>query len=309
MTNISSLRPVAYVVISPVRNEAQHLERTIQSVLEQTVRPVRWLLVNDGSTDETPAIIERYAAQYSWIVPVHRSYVERVGSVGVQESKGKRGKRAREAKEIEAFYAGFAKLGDSDWEYLVKLDGDLSFEPDYFKKCFAEFENDPRLGIGGGTICHLVNGLLEAELTPKFHVRGATKIYRRGCWEQIGGVLRGAGWDTLDEVKANMLGWSTRTFAHLKVAHHRATGSANGAWQNAVKNGVWSYIAGYHPLYMLARCARSTMEKPYFFCAIGLLYGYVRGYLQGTPRAEKQLVRYVRSQQVRRLSFRPTIWK
>lgn len=309
MSVISSSRPVRYVVISPVRNEAEHLERTIQSVTQQTVRALRWLIVNDGSTDETSAIIERYALKHPWIIPVQRSGVDRVSSPGMQETKGSRGKRARDAKEIEAFYAGYEKLVDSDWEYLVKLDGDLSFEPDYFEKCFAEFEADPKLGIGGGTICHLVNGQLEAELTPKFHVRGATKIYRRACWEQIGGVICGASWDTLDEVKANMLGWSTRTFPHLKVAHLRVTGAANGAWQNAVKNGVWSSIAGYHPLYMLARCGRQAMEKPYLLGSAGLLYGYIKAYIQGIPRAEKQMVHYVRRQQIRKLSFRPTIWK
>src|SRR5579864_7924243 len=251
MNSISSMRPLQYVLISPVRNEAQHLESTIQSVVQQTVRPIRWLIVNDGSSDETPAIIERYASRYPWIVPVHRSDVDRGVAADVQESKGSRGKRAREAKEIEAFYAGYAELAAPGWEYLVKLDGDVSFDADYFRQCFAEFDQDSKLGIGGGTICHLVNGQLEAESTPKFHVRGATKIYRRACWEEIGGALQGAGWDTLDEVKANMLGWNTRSFSHLKVVHHRATGSANGAWQNAVKNGVWSYTAGYHPMYML----------------------------------------------------------
>ena len=309
MSVISCSRAVPYVVISPVRNEAQHLERTIHSVVQQSVLPVRWLIVDDDSTDETSAIIDRHARQHDWIVPVHRTDVNSGGLARVQENKVSRGRRAREAKEIEAFYAGYEKLAESDWEYLVKLDGDLSFDPDYFEKCFAEFKIDPKLGIGGGTICHLVNGRLEAEVTPKFHVRGATKIYRRACWEQIGGVIRGASWDTLDEVKANMLGWSTRTFPQLKVAHLRVTGTANGAWQNAFKNGVWSYIAGYHPLYMLARCGRQAMQKPYLVGSAGLFYGYINAYVQGISRAEKQMVRYVRSQQLRKLSFRPTIWK
>lgn len=308
MNTISSTRPVRYAVISPARNEAQHLEKTIQSVIQQTVRPVCWLIVNDGSSDETPIIINRYASQHSWIVPIHRND-ERGVAADVQEIKGNRGKRAREAKEIEAFYAGYSELADCDWEYLVKLDADVSFAADYFQHCFAEFDQDPKLGIGGGTICHLVNGQPKDELTPKFHVRGATKIYRRACWEEIGGVLRGAGWDTLDEVKANMLGWSTRTFDHLKVVHHRVTGSANGAWQNAVKVGTWSYISGYHPVYMLVRSTRWITEKPYLVCTFGLLYGYVNGYLRGIPRAEKQIVGYVRSQQIKRLSLRATIWK
>ena len=272
MTETLSSKPVQYVVISPVRNEAQHLDRTIESVVQQTVRPTRWLIVDDGSSDSTPAIIQCYASQYPWIAAIRRSDADRGAVSNIQESKENRGKRAREAKEIEAFYAGFAELVDAEWDYLVKLDGDVSFDADYFQQCFAEFEQDPKLGIGGGTICHLVNGQLELELTPKFHVRGATKDYRRSCWNQIGGVIRGAGWDTLDEVKANMLGWSTRTFGHVKVVHHRATGSANGAWQNAVKVGTWSYIAGYHPLYMLVRSATcDSRRKPYLVCAMAAI--------------------------------------
>jgi len=311
MTETPSSRPVQYVVISPVRNEAQHLERTIESVVQQTVRPFRWLLVNDGSTDETSAIIERYASQYPWIVPVHRSGLDRSCAVtGVQESKANRGKRALEAKEIEAFYVGYDQLTASGWEFLVKLDGDLSFDPNYFEKCFAQFDADPELGIGGGVICHRVNGQLEVEPTPQFHVRGATKIYRRACWEQIGGVIRGAGWDTLDEVKANMLGWSTRSLGELKVLHHRFTGSANGAWQNAVKNGLWSYIAGYHPLFLLGRCAKRFFEKPAVLGSVGLLHGYLSAWMEGVPQIEdRDVIRYLREQQLRRLSLRPSVWK
>ena len=201
MTETLSSRPVQYVVISPVRNEAQHLERTIESVVQQTVRPFRWLLVNDGSTDETSAIIERYASQYPWIVPVHRSGMDRsCAATGVKESKANRGKRALEAKEIEAFYAGYDKLTASDWEFLVKARRGLEFRRRIISRsALPSSSADPKLGIGGGMICHLVNGQLDVEPTPQFHVRGATKIYRRTCWEQIGGVSRGAGWDTLDE--------------------------------------------------------------------------------------------------------------
>jgi len=305
-----------YVVISPVRDEAQYLETTIRSMVQQTVRPAQWILVDDGSTDATASIISQYASAHSWITPVHRpSHGRDMPAVGeniafVQGGNGpNRGTRAREAKEIEAFYAGCEKLVIVDWDYLVKIDGDVGFEPNYFEKCLAEFDADPKLGIGGGTICNPVDGKLKPEPTPQFHVRGATKIYRRACWEQIGGVIRGAGWDTLDEVKANMLGWSTRTFSHLKVAHYRFTGAANGAWQNSVKIGTWSYISGYHPLYMLARCARWTIERPYLVGSIGLLFGFLLGYIRGIPQADKQLVRYVRNQQMRRLSFLPTIWK
>lgn len=305
---------IRYVVISPVRNEERYLEQTIQSMLQQTVRPVQWILVNDGSTDRTAEIIRVWASEQPWIVPVHSHSGPGTSAPPADaipsEGRRTRGTRAQEAKEIEAFYEGYERSTYTDWDFLVKLDGDLSFAPDYFEKCFAEFAADPKLGIGGGVICHWINGKLQVEPTPRFHVRGATKIYRRACWDEITGVIRGAGWDTMDEVKANMLGWSTRSFTQLSVIHHRFTGSANGLWRNAVKNGMWSYISGYHPLFMILRCIRRSFERPYLLGSIGLLYGFLLGYLQRLPRiSDDRTIRYLREQQLRRMLFSSTVWK
>lgn len=304
-----------YVVISPVRDEAQHLERTIQSMVRQTVSPVQWIIANDGSSDGTAAIIDQWASKQSWIEPVHlpdfrhsAQPAERQGADVLARSD--RGMRARKAKEIDAFFKGYERISVPDWDYLVKLDGDLSFDPDYFEKCFAEFDDDVQLGVGGGVICNLINGEVHPEAAPQFHVRGATKIYRRACWQAIGGVIRGAGWDTLDEVKANMLGWRSRSFPHLKVIHYRVTGAANGCWLNAVKNGIWSYISGYHPAYMMLRCGNCLFDKPYLVSSIGLFYGFVLGYVRRIPQIEdRKLIHYLRAQQLRRMSFRTTIWK
>ena len=298
----------SYVVITPARDEAEYLDNTIQSMVSQTLRPSQWIIVNDGSSDATGDIIDRYAAQHEWITAVHLRGEERGGEA--QGTEQGRGNRAVEAKEIKAFYRGFERVRNDEWEFVVKLDADLGFAPDYFEKCLKEFDGDERLGIGGGAIWNLVKGELAYEGAPAFHVRGATKIYRRECWESIGGVLPSAGWDTLDLVKANMLGWSTRTFPQLRVVHYRYTGSANGAWKNAVKNGLWSYIAGYHPLFMLVRCANNLPQRPYLLGALGLLYGFTLGYTRRVQRiAEPRLIRYVRQQQIRRLSFRTSIWK
>jgi poly-beta-1,6-N-acetyl-D-glucosamine synthase len=307
---------IRYIVVSPVRNESEYLERTIQSVVNQTLRPAQWILVDDGSTDGTPDIIRRWADKCSWILPVHRHSVGRpsAGSLPLtprthRERQSSRGKRAFDAKEIEAFLDGYTRV-TSDWEFLVKLDGDVSFQPSYFEDCFREFSTDPGLGIGGGVVCHQFKGELRVEPIPQFHVRGATKIYRRMCWEQIGGVVRGAGWDTIDEVKANMLGWSTRSFPDIKVVHHRHTGSANGAWRNAVKNGNWSYVSGYHPLYMLARFTNRLLKKPFVVGSVGLLWGFLLGYVRNTPQIDdRKLIRYLRGQQLRRLFHLNTIWK
>ena len=239
-----------YLIVSPVRNEAKFLPLTLESLARQTIRPQRWVIVNDGSTDDTGKIADEAAKQHDWIRVVHRA---------------DRGFRQAGGGVIDAIYSGYHLLEKESWDYVVKLDGDVSFEPDYFDKCFAQFDAEPRLGIGGGLICNLRNGALEEEskVDPVFHVRGATKIYRGECWRAIGGLLKAPGWDTLDEVKANMLGWTTRTFREIKTVHHRPAGGAYGTWPNFVKNGLANYIAGYHPVFMLSKCARRVFVKPY----------------------------------------------
>jgi biofilm PGA synthesis N-glycosyltransferase PgaC len=284
------------VIISPVRNEGQHLQHTIRSMVAQTLRPKLWVLVNDGSTDDTATQIEAAAREYSWIKTVHRK---------------DRGARKAGGGVIETFYDGYAAVQQADWDFIVKFDGDLSFEPEYFARCIEHFEKEPKLGIGGGLICGKVNGALEEESKgdPHFHVRGATKIYRRKCWEDIGGLLKSSGWDTLDEVKANMCGWKTYSFPELKLLHHRPAGAADGAWKNWVKNGRANYFSGYHPLFMLLKCVKRVFEKPYGVAALGLLTGFIGGYFKGAPQvADKQLIRYLRQQQMNRLMLRDSLW-
>ncbi len=284
-----------YVIVTPARNETEHLEGTIRSVVQQTIRPVKWVIVDDGSDDNTGQIVERYASEFPWIALVRRL---------------DRGFREPGAGVIEAFQDGYRLVQSFDWDFIVKLDGDLSFEPDYFERCFEEFARVPRLGIVGGTIHHAQDGSLRAEHCPAFHVRGATKIYRRECWQAIGGLLPILGWDTVDEVKANMLGWRSYSVPHLKVFHHRYTGSADGAWRNAVKNGQANYVSGYHPLFMLAKCLKRLLHRPFLVDAVGLFYGFVTGYLGGIPQLDDAaLIRYVRQQQVRRLLLQESIWK
>lgn len=284
-----------YVVISPVRDEAEHIEHTIRSVVGQTIPPAQWIIVNDGSADDTARIVDQWASQHPWITHVRRA---------------DRGCRKSGSGVMEAFHDGLDKITTDSWDFLVKLDGDLSFEPRYFEQCFAEFTADPSLGIGGGVICHEVEGRLRIEPTPRFHVRGATKIYRRACWHDIGGLLRTPGWDTMDEVEANRLGWSTRSFPALELRHFRWTGAADGALKNSIKNGMGSYICGFHPLFVLSKTAGWLVKKPYLICSFGLLYGYVLGYIKRAPQVQnKASIHYLRRQQLRRLFFRATIWK
>lgn len=284
-----------YVIITPVRDEEKHLEATIASVSAQTIRPTEWVIVNDGSTDRTGEIIDKYSARLPWIRAVHRS---------------NRGFRKSGGGVVEAFYDGYNSLRTDQWSFIAKLDGDLSFPPEYFQKCFEHFENQPELGMGGGEIYHETRNGLKLEACPRFHVRGATKIYRRACWEAIGGLMRTTGWDTIDEVKASMLGWRTRSFPDLRLLHHRHTGAADGFVRDCVKYGLVCYICGYHPVFLAARCISRLPRRPLVIGAAATFYGFLKGYLRHLPRVEDtRLIRFVRAQQIRRLCGLDTIWK
>jgi poly-beta-1,6-N-acetyl-D-glucosamine synthase len=284
-----------YVVITPVRDEDAYLRLTIESIIKQTIAPVEYVVVNDGSKDKTGQIIEEYARHYSWIRAVHRE---------------DRGFRKWGAGIIEAFYDGFHALSHTDWEFMAKLDGDLSFEPGYFSGMFDKFSHDPLLGIGGGFLYHLDNGQKTLEGHPTFHVRGGAKIYRRACWEAIGGLWVGPGSDTIDEVKANMLGWTTRSFPDLQIQHHRWTGAEYGRWGGIVKNGKTDYVSGYHPLFLAAKSVSRLWKRPYIVGSAALVYGYLSAFVQSTPRVDDpQLIRYLQKQQLAKLCGRETIWK
>jgi biofilm PGA synthesis N-glycosyltransferase PgaC len=287
---------VRYIIVAPVRDEAAYVQRTIESVASQTSLPAQWVIVDDGSTDGTGRLIEEAAAKYSWIKAVRRE---------------NRGPRRAGGGVVEAFYAGLKCLEDEEWEYLVKLDGDVAFEPDYFERCFEEFAEEPRLGIGGGLICNNIGGILQAEskVDPAFHVRGATKIYRRKCWQDLGGLVQAPGWDTIDELKANMFGWSTRTFPDIKIVHHRPAGAAYGTWSNWVKNGRANYVTGYHPVFMLLKCISRIFRKPYGIAALGLWVGFCGGYAKGVWRVDDPtFIQYLRRQQIRRLLGQSSLW-
>ena len=284
-----------YIIITPARDEEEHLAETIAAVARQTILPLQWIIVNDGSTDQTGSILNRHAEIYPWITAVHRE---------------NRGYRQAGGGVVATFNDGYEQLQFTDWEFIVKLDADLTFAPEYFEQCFAEFKRDSRLGIGGGGIYHDEDGEWKIEENPKFHVRGATKIYKKECWEALGGLLQAPGWDTIDELKANMLGWKTRTFIELRLFHHRVTGAAAGAWKDCIKNGRANYITGYHPLFMLLKCMRRLPKRPYILGAVGLSWGFLSGYLQGISRVhDRRLIRYTRNQQMRLIFHLESIWK
>ncbi len=285
-----------YVVIIPARDEELLIVNTLNSLAAQTIPPAECVVVNDGSRDATGDVAERFAARYPWVRVVHRT---------------DRGCRASGGGVMEAFAEGFAAVRLSGWDFLVKLDADLSFEPDYFQKCFARFEADARLGIGGGMICVQRSGksVVEFPGDPPFHVRGATKIYRRACWDQIGGLVRSTGWDTIDELMANQHGWKTYTFKEILLLQHRETGRSGTRWRDYVKNGRANYLTGYHPLFMFLKCMRRLLAGPYFVMSAGLGWGYFSAWVRRMPRpVDRAFVEYVRREQMNCIRGRTNLW-
>jgi glycosyltransferase involved in cell wall biosynthesis len=290
-----TIKDTKYVIVTPVRDEETYIALTAESIIHQTVPPKQWVIVNDGSTDKTGHVIDDYARHYPWIRTVHQP---------------DRGYRKWGAGIIEAFYAGFHALTCPDWDFMCKLDGDLSFDPTYFEALWGKFSEDSRLGIAGGYLYHVEDGRKVIEQHPRFHVRGGAKVYRRACWDALGGLWVGPGSDTVDEVKANMLNWSTKSFTDLQIQHHRWTGAAYGRWGGIVKNGKTDYVSGYHPLFVIAKSCARLFQRPYVVGSVGLVYGYVQARMERTPQVDDpELIRYLQRQQLAKLTGRETIWK
>jgi glycosyltransferase involved in cell wall biosynthesis len=282
-----------YVIVTPAKNEERFLEGMISSVLRQTVRPAKWVIVNDNSTDRTGEILRRAAAAHEWIAAV--------------ESGDRDGRRKPGGEGV--VHCGIRQVNLEEVDFLARLDADITFEADYFERLFLEFHRNPRLGIAGG-VCHVRSkGTLVEEKHPRFHTRGALKTYRVRCYREIGGLEEELGWDSVDEIRANMLGWETRSFPDLKVIHHRSTQTASGALKGRRNAGIAGYYVGYHPLFMFGRALKNMARPPYVLGGLSMLYGFFSGYLNSLPRVrDRDLIRYVREQQWNRLTGKATIW-
>jgi glycosyltransferase involved in cell wall biosynthesis len=276
-----------YVVISPVKDEAAYIEKTICSMIAQTIRPAVWVIVNDGSRDATEAIVQKYAQEHSWIWLVNRLDI---------------GPRQRGKGVVEAFYAGYEIITEP-YGFIVKLDGDVSFEPDYFEQLLDRFVNDPLLGIAGGGLYERPDGKTWVLYTIKDHVRGCTKVYRRECFEAIGGLVASMGWDGIDEWKALTKGWRVESFLGLKIYHYRFTGAATGYLKSFIEQGYGAYRMGYHPLFMIARGIRRMTGRPYLVGGAAMIGAYFLACLRKPELlADPPVVRYIRQTQLKQLA-------
>ena len=279
----------AYVLITPARNEADFIELTIKSVIVQTVLPLKWVVVSDGSTDGTDEIVKRYAADYPWIELLRMPE-----------------RRERNfAGKVYAFNAGCAKVQGLPYEVIVSLDGDISFDPDYFSFLLGKLTEDPQLGLVGTPFKESSSPIYDYRFVNIEHVSGACQVFRRDCFEQIGGYtpVKGGCIDNIAVIMARMRGWKTRTFTDKVCHHHREMGTAQQrSLAVKFKFGVKDYTIGNHPLWELFRGVRQMTQPPFVLGGMTILAGYFWSLMMRAERpVSRELMAFHRCEQMQRL--------
>jgi glycosyltransferase involved in cell wall biosynthesis len=278
---------MTYALVTPARNEAQFIELTLKSVVAQRVRPARWVIVSDGSTDDTDEIVSRYAAEHRWIDLVRMPE-----------------RRERHfAGKVHAFNAGYARLDGIAYDVIGSMDADISFDEDYFGFLLSKLEADPCLGLVGTPFKD--TSVYDYRFVSIEHVSGACQLFRRQCFEEIGGYVpvRTGGVDHIAVLTARMKGWKTRTFTDKICIHHRKMGSAErGAVSARFRDGRLDYKLGGHPIWELFRTTYQLTRKPYVIGGLAILAGYAAAGLKHEERPiSRDLVAFRRREQMQRL--------
>ena len=284
--------PLALALITPARNEADLIEATIQSVLAQTVRPVRWIIVSDGSTDGTDDIVARYTRDHPWITllqrPVHQE--------------------RQFAAKAHAFNAGLALLAEEAYDVVGNLDADITFDPGYFGFLLGKLAADPALGVVGTPFVDDHSDLSKHTYNHRHaqleHVSGACQLFRRACFAEIGGYVpvKGGAIDWIAVTTARMKGWKTRTFTDMVCLHHRPLGTGNNSkamvfWHYGRK----AYYVGGHPLWILLRSVFQMRQKPWILGGLLFLGGALHAWITRTPRVvTPELMAFHRHEQMSR---------
>ncbi|TDX22224.1 glycosyltransferase [Rhodovulum visakhapatnamense] len=279
----------SYLVISPGRNEAKYMRRTLDSMVAQTERPALWLIVDDGSTDESPQILADYAARHDWIRVI---------------TKPDRGHRAVGPGVIEAFYYGLESVGMDGFDYICKLDLDLDLPPRYFEILMDRMQATPRIGTCSGKAYFrdAAGALVSEQISDEFSL-GMTKFFSVACFRQIGGFVREVMWDAIDCHKARSLGWTPVSWddPDLRFEHLRPMGSSQSSiYTGRRRHGLGQYYMGTHPVFLLASVVNKMRTRPYVLGSLAILQGYLAAMLRGAPRhGDAELIRFIRGYQLR----------
>ncbi|HEY2471987.1 MAG TPA: glycosyltransferase family 2 protein [Terracidiphilus sp.] len=287
------LKTPNYVVITPARDEAAFIELTIKSMVGQSVKPLKWVIVSDGSTDGTDEIVERYAEQYDWIELIRMP--ER--------------KERHFGGKVYAFAAGYERVADLPYLAIGNLDADTSFDSGYFAYLLDRLDEDAKLGIVGGRLVDFSSDRPRKYTTadPEY-VSGPCQLFRRECYEGIGGYqpMKSGGVDLVATLSAKKAGWKVRTFPEIVCHHHRRmNGAEMSGFRERLHRGRMDYLLGTHPLWEVARSFYQMKQKPYLIGGVLILFSYFWQFLRGATRTMPQeLIEFRRREQMRNLRQR-----
>jgi glycosyltransferase involved in cell wall biosynthesis len=281
-----------YVLITPCRDEATYMQRTIDTVAAQTFLPAKWIIVDDGSTDDTPRIAAAAAARHPFISVIRRE---------------NRGQRAVGPGVIDAFYDGLAAINLNDFDYLCKLDADLELPPRYFERVMGCFEADPHLGTLSGKLYLRYGDKLVEERCGDENSVGPAKFYRVACFDSIGGFVRQVSWDGIDGHMCRMNGWIARSMHDddMRIMHLRRMGSSQKSfWTGRLRWGRGKYYMGSAWYYVLAVSMYRMFERPWILSGIGIFCGYLQAMFRRLPRYDhRDYLRFMRRYELKSLLF------
>jgi biofilm PGA synthesis N-glycosyltransferase PgaC len=274
------------LIVSPVRNESAHIERTVRAMAAQTRPPDLWIVADDGSDDGTLEIVTRLERE----VPFMRV-------LAVPQRRRDSRDRLAAALEAIAFNWALARAPTDAWTHIGKVDGDIELPPGYLSDVLAELAADPLLGIVGGRLIEPFGRGWRRLRIPSYHVHGAVKLYSTECFAAIGGLQERLGWDTIDETYARMRGFRTRSLDHVVARHHRPSASAQGRLRGFARWGECAYISRYPPDWVSLRALKVGTMSPVGFAGVAFLYGYFRAALRSAPKVEdEEFRRFVRGE-------------
>ena len=278
-----------YALVTPARNEAAFIETTIRSVIAQTVRPIIWVVVSDGSTDGTDDIVRKYAANHPWIELLRMPE-----------------RRERDfAGKVHAFNAGYDRIRDLDYDVIGNLDADISFDEEYFFFLLQKLAEDPALGLVGTRYKDLQDNTYDYRFVSADYVSGACQVFRRACFEQIGGYVpvKGGAVDRIITIAARTQGWRTQTFMDKTYLHHRQTGTAQESVLMArFRAGAKDHSVGSHPVWELFRALYQMSKRPFLVGGLTLAAGYLWALIRGGERpVSREMIQFTRKEQMQRL--------
>lgn len=274
-----------YIIITPAHNEEQNIERLILSIINQTLLPKKWIIVNDRSNDKTEEIINPYLKKNSFI-----KYIKITGKS--EHSFG---------AKVRAINTALDTIKLSDYDYIGILDADISFEKEYFANIISNFEQNKKLGLAGGSIVQYADNKFRKHLKSPDSVAGAVQLFRRECFEEADGFVprEYGGEDTLLEMTARMKGWDVKTIFEQKVIHHGAVSYAS--LLPRFRRGRSFYTLGYHPLFHLMRCVYRIQEKPVLTGSVAEIFGYFYAFFCTRIEVTQELKEYIRHEQVEKI--------